>query len=240
MGGQRYLPPGPELKTFSKRLRAVMKFKKIDAASLAKATGYAVADINRLLAGMREPSLKKLILLANSLKCSVDYLLGLADEALRVSDAVITDTDAIKPELVKRGQASGQREQISGDAKQLAAGLSELPKSDVELLLRIAGFLIERRKKGMLELVKAITAAPQKDAAPEKETSAEKVNGKAVSDDFDSYVPHDDIEFDDGLDDDDYYDDNYDDDGDDDDYDDDNCDDDDDDYDDYERYWEGE
>jgi transcriptional regulator with XRE-family HTH domain len=237
MGRQRFLPPGPELELFSERLRTAMTFKNIGAASLAKDAGYEVSDINRLLAGMREPGMKKLILLAKSLECSADYLLGLADEPQRASAAAMTDADAIKPESAERGQTSGQRGQISGGAKQLAAGLSELPKSDVKLLLRITEFLIERRKEGMLKLVRAITADTKEEVSPEKAVSAEKTNSKADSDDFDGYSPNDDIEFNDGLDDDDDYDDdNYDDDDDDDDYDD--YDDGDDDN--YERYWEGE
>jgi transcriptional regulator with XRE-family HTH domain len=88
MGTARQSPPSPELKIFSDRLQEAMKFKKIDVAVLAKKSEYKPDDIHKMLSGMREPGLKKLILLANSLSCSVDFLLGLAPESQR-ADVVV-------------------------------------------------------------------------------------------------------------------------------------------------------
>jgi transcriptional regulator with XRE-family HTH domain len=158
MGIARQSPPSPELKVFSDRIQKAIEFKKIDLAALAKDLDYKPEDIRRLLVGMREPSMKKLMLLANSLGCSVDYLLGLAPEARRADVVVEVDADAIKPPSSERGRTSGQ---ISGKAGRLVAMASELPEFDVELLDRIAGFLIERKEKGLLKFVKIVKMARQ-------------------------------------------------------------------------------
>jgi hypothetical protein len=167
-----------------------------------------------MLKGMREPGMAKLILLANILGCSVDYLMGLTPEAQRAIIVVESDTNALKPQSSERGQTSGQ---FSGNAVKLKVMIAELMEPDVDLLLHIAEFIIERRKKGMLEFVKAVTAESKEEVPQKKANAAENSTekGKPGFDDFNKYEMVEDIEFDDGLDDDDYL---YDDGGDDDDY----------------------
>jgi transcriptional regulator with XRE-family HTH domain len=160
MGVARQSPPSPELKVFSGRLQKAIEFKKIDIAVLVKDSEYKSDDIHRLLRGMREPGMKKLILLANSLGCSVDYLLGLAPEAQRASVVVEADTDAIKLQSSEHGQTSRQ---ISGKAGRFIAMIPKLLESDVDLLMYLAGFLIERKEKGLSRFVKAVTAEPKKE-----------------------------------------------------------------------------
>jgi hypothetical protein len=67
--------------------------------------------------------------------------------------------DANKPQLSERGQTSGQ---ISGKAEQLVAMMPELLESDVELLMYLAGFLIERKGKMLAKIMGTMTAkSPQ-------------------------------------------------------------------------------
>jgi transcriptional regulator with XRE-family HTH domain len=160
MGTARQSLPTPELETFSDRLQEAVKFKKIDISVLAKETEYKPDDIHKLLAGMREPGFKKLILLANALGCSVDYLLGLIPEPQRASIVIEADTDALNQQPGGRGQTSGQ---ISGKKEQFIAMVPELMESDTELLTYLAGFLIERKEKRFTKLMEAVTARHPKE-----------------------------------------------------------------------------
>jgi transcriptional regulator with XRE-family HTH domain len=182
MGIARQTPPTSELKVFSDRLQRAIKFKKIDTATLAKNTGYKPEDIQRLLAGMREPSMKKLILLANALGCSVDYLLGLAPEPKQASVVVEADTDALNPQSSERGQTSGQ---ISGKSGSLLAMVPELLESDVELLMHIAGFLIERKEKRLARIAEAVTSnSPKKNDPPLPKVSDSRDDDDLTDSDF--------------------------------------------------------
>jgi transcriptional regulator with XRE-family HTH domain len=188
MGIARQSPPSSELKTFSDRLKKAIAFKKKDTAVLAKESGYKPDDINKLLQGMREPSMKKLVLLANSLGCSIDYLLGLTPEAKRASVMVQADTDAIKGRTSDRGQTSGQ---ISGNAELFLAIVPELLESDVELILYLASFLIDRKEKRLTQLVKEITSEDKKEV--EKKKSLQAFIGKLSGGSDDSGYAEDDL-----------------------------------------------
>jgi transcriptional regulator with XRE-family HTH domain len=194
MGTVRQSPPSPELDIFSDRLQKAIELKKIDLAVLAKDSEYKLDDIHRLLIGMREPGMKKLVLLANSLGCSVDYLLGLTPEAERASVVVEMSTDAIKPQSSEREQMSGQ---ISSKAKQFIAMVPELLESDVELFMYLAGFLIERKEKKLSRFVKAVTAESKREAEKVKSIGsfAKKTNGWVGLDDCN--LDSDDDDFDD-------------------------------------------
>jgi transcriptional regulator with XRE-family HTH domain len=182
MGVDRQSPPSPELKVFSDRLQKAMEFKKIDVAVLAKNLEYKPGDIHKMLAGMREPSLKKLMLLANSLGCSVDFLLGLTPEAKRASVVVEVDMDAKKPQLSERGQTSGQ---ISGKVERFIAMMPELLESDVELLMYLAGFLIDRKGKMLAKIMGAVAEKPPKEAESLPQISHSKNNDDLSDGDFD-------------------------------------------------------
>jgi transcriptional regulator with XRE-family HTH domain len=213
MGIARQSPPTSELKVFSDRLQRAIKFKKIDTATLAKNTEYKPEDIQRLLAGMREPSMKKLILIANALGCSVDYLLGLTPEPKRASVVIKADTDALNPQSSERGQTSGQ---ISGKAEPLLAMVPELLESDVELLMYIAGFLIERKEKRWARIAEAMTSNPPKKSDPPLPKVSDSKDGDDLTDsDFEEDDLWDDVEFDDEFEDDDFEDDELEDDDDD-------------------------
>jgi transcriptional regulator with XRE-family HTH domain len=166
MGTVRQSSPSPELITFSNRLQKAIDFNKIDISTLAKSSDYKPDDIHKLLTGMREPGMKKLILLANSLGCSVDYLLGLTPEAKRASVVVQADTDALKGQSSERGQTSGQTPgRIPDKAKALLAVIPQLMESDVELLLYIARFVKERREKALAIFMEAINDKHKGDSA---------------------------------------------------------------------------
>jgi transcriptional regulator with XRE-family HTH domain len=203
MGTVRKSPASPELKIFSDRFKKAIGFKKIDIAVLAKDSEYKPSYIQRLLTGKREPGMKKLILLANSLGCSVDYLLGLTTEARRATVVVEADTDAIKPRSSEHGQTSGQ---ISGKAERLAAMIPELRDYNIELLTHIAEFIIEKRKQDLERLVEAITEEPKKDIEKGKVGFDGRVPDSG-EDDFEDDFDDDDFEDDDFDDDDDEFDD---------------------------------
>jgi transcriptional regulator with XRE-family HTH domain len=191
MGIARQSPPSPELKIFSDRLQEAIKFKKIDTAVLAKESEYKPDDIHKLLTGMKEPGFKKLMLLANSLGCSVDYLLGLTPKPQRASVIVEADTDAIKHQPSERGQTSGQ---ISGNVEPFVAMIPELLESDIELLMYLAGFLIERKEKRLAKFMGALTEKPS--SVPE--TVSPKANDDLSDDDLDdSWDDIEDDEFED-------------------------------------------
>jgi transcriptional regulator with XRE-family HTH domain len=148
MGTVRQSPPSSELKIFSNRLQKAIEFKKIDIAVLAKNSEYKSDDINKMLMGMREPSMKKLILLANSLECSVDYLLGLTAEIKRATVVPTADTNTpLSLQPSECGQTSGQ---ISDNVEQIIALLPKLLEFDVELIRFIMEFLIEKREKRLV------------------------------------------------------------------------------------------
>jgi transcriptional regulator with XRE-family HTH domain len=191
MGVVRQSPPSPELKIFSERIKNAIAFKKINIVDLAKGSEYTLYDINKLLNGMREPSMKKLILLANTLGCSVDYLLGLTPEAKRASVVVQADTNALKSQSIEPGQTSGH---ISGKVAPFLAAVPKLLESDIELLLYIAGFLIERKEKGLARFMKAVNDKAKR--CPGNENSLKSSVGK-VSDD--TGLDEDNLDVDDAL-----------------------------------------
>jgi hypothetical protein len=193
MGIARQSPPSPELKTFSGRLQKAIEFSKIDIAVLAKKAEYKIDDIHKMLTGMREPGMKKLTLLANSLGCSVDYLLGLTPEAKRATVVAMADTDTIKHQSSECGQTSGQ---ISGKAEQFVAMMPELLESDIELFMCIAGFLIERKEKRLLRFVKAVTTESKKETEKAKsiEDSFRESKDKAGFDDCNPDFDNDDFD----------------------------------------------
>jgi transcriptional regulator with XRE-family HTH domain len=147
MGKKRQTPPTPQLKVLAERLEKSMAFKGINNATLAKETGYSPSDITSLLKGMREPSMNKLISMAEILGCSVDYLFGLTPESKRATIAVTADTRQLS-------------RMTSNKHNQLTALIPELVESDVELLTHITCFLIERKEKGLQKLASAISSTP--------------------------------------------------------------------------------
>jgi transcriptional regulator with XRE-family HTH domain len=205
MGTSRQTPPSQELKIFADRLSKAINTKRIELSTIAKEFGCAPADVKKMLSGMREPTMKKLIVLANVLECSADYLLGLVPEPQRASVVIEAGTTSSKPQSSERGQTSGQ---ITGNIEQFAAIIPELLEADTELLLYIAGFLIERKEKRLAKIVKAISS---------KETDSElamehlKDNEDLNDDDFEEEDENDlwdDIE-EDSFEDDDFEDDEF-------------------------------
>jgi transcriptional regulator with XRE-family HTH domain len=200
MGIARQSPPSPELKIFSDRFREAIEFKKIDISVLAKEAEYKPDDIHKLLTGMREPGFKKLMLLANSLGCSVDYLLGLTPKPQRASIVVKADTEVLNPQPGERGQMSGQ---FSGVVGQFVAMVPELLESDVEILMCLAGFLIERRERRLAKLMEAVNNKSSREIG-----TIPKVSGSRDNEDFPNGLDGECIEFDDEFENDDELEDN--------------------------------
>jgi transcriptional regulator with XRE-family HTH domain len=213
MGIARQSPPSSELKIFADRLQKAIEFKKIDIAVLAESLEYKPDVIHRMLKGMREPSMRKLILLANSLGCSVDYLLGLTPEAKRATVVVTADTNAIELQPSERGPTSGQ---ISGNVEQIVALLPKLLEFDVELIRFIIDFLIKKRKERLARLIGAVTAKSSEEIdSKSKEVRAESDINFAEEDFFtmeDDDLEEDDFGEDDDLEDEDEDEDDFDDD----------------------------
>jgi transcriptional regulator with XRE-family HTH domain len=178
MGIARQTPPSQELKNFASRLSKAIDLKKIELSVIAKKLGCAPVDVKKMLSGMREPTMKKLIVLANVLECSVDYLLGLTPEPQRASVVIEAGTNPGRPQSSQRGQTSGQ---IAGNAEQFAAIIPELLDSDTELLIYIAGFLIERKEKRLAKIAEAVTARTPKEV---ESSSLPKSNSEFDEEDF--------------------------------------------------------
>jgi transcriptional regulator with XRE-family HTH domain len=180
MGAQRQSPPSPELKVFGNRLAKAAELKKIDISVLAKELNCAPADIKKMMSGMRELTMTKMMRVSNILGCSVDYLLGLTPEAKRASLVVTADTGLLKPESSEPVQTSGR---IPGKFGQFMMMVSGLLETDIDLLMYIAGFLIERKEKGLLRLAKAINEGAKEDT---KESRSVRVSaGKSKVSDSD-------------------------------------------------------
>jgi hypothetical protein len=206
MGTARQKPPSPELKTFASRLNKAIALKKIDLAVIAKKLNCAPADVKKMTIGMREPSMKRLIALANAIECSVDYLLGLTPEANCASVAVTADTNAVKPNPVERAPTPGR---VSDKVDLFIGMLPELLEADVDLLAYLAGFLISRKRNNLANLAKAVIGASAKERrvvkSPTVEVSLSKPKDEVDFDDEDLFNDADnfeDEEFDDDFEDD--------------------------------------
>jgi hypothetical protein len=132
-----------------------------------------------MMGGMREPAMVKMIRIANILGCSVDYLLGLTPEAKRASLVVTADTGLFKPKSGESVQTSGQ---ASNKFEQFTAMASGLLEADIDLLMYIAGFLFERKEKGLLRLAKAMSEGAEE--TPKESRSARVSIGRPKSPDL--------------------------------------------------------
>lgn len=204
MGTSRKTPPSPELKVFASRLSNAIALKKTNIQATAKKLGCAPADLKKMTLGMREPAMKRLIALADTLGCPADYLLGLTPEAERASVAAAGSRPA------ERARMSGRASDKLGG---LIAMLPELLDADIELLAYMAGFLIDRRKNNLENFIKAVAGAPDTPKQPFAGTSPVKVSASRPRDEsaadeepFDDLDGLDDL---DNLDDDDFDDDGF-------------------------------
>ncbi len=68
-----------DIKKFSERLSLCMEQRGLNGAELSALSGVTAATISRYLNGLRQPTVQNLVLLADALCVSVDYLLGLHD-----------------------------------------------------------------------------------------------------------------------------------------------------------------
>lgn len=81
-----------DIKKFSERLSCCMEQCGLNGADLSALSGVTTATISRYLNGLRMPTVDNIILLADTLNVSVDYLLGLHDVP---DDKILTATYAI-------------------------------------------------------------------------------------------------------------------------------------------------
>ena len=108
-----------------KRIRKARKVKKLTQEQLGKAANVSDATINRYENGIRQPDPEMLILLADILDVSVDYLLGR------------TDTPRLKAETDKIGYSELFTQKDEGQAYILAAELRYKHKLSDETFLKI-------------------------------------------------------------------------------------------------------
>ncbi len=69
-------------KIFQKRLKEARVAKNWRQQDLAQMSGFHQSAINHFESGRRIPSFKNLILIANTLNISIDYLVGLDNQGL--------------------------------------------------------------------------------------------------------------------------------------------------------------
>lgn len=81
-----------DIKKFSERLSHCMGQRGLNGAELSALSGVTTSTISRYLNGLRMPTIDNIILLADALGVSVDYLLGLHDVP---DDKILTATYAI-------------------------------------------------------------------------------------------------------------------------------------------------
>lgn len=68
------------MSTFSSRLTMAMDGNSITAAQLSRKTGLSEASISRYIAGSMEPKLTALLILADALNVTADWLSGSEDD----------------------------------------------------------------------------------------------------------------------------------------------------------------
>lgn len=88
-----------DIKNFSKRLSLCMEQCGVNGRELSASSGVTAATISRYLNGLRMPTVGNVILLADSLNVSVDYLLGLHDVP---DDKILTAAYSIASNADKR------------------------------------------------------------------------------------------------------------------------------------------
>lgn len=88
-----------DTRKFSERLSLCMEQCKVNGTELSSLSGVTAATISRYLNGLRMPSVENIILLADSLNVSVDYLLGLHDVP---DDKILTAAYSIASSADKR------------------------------------------------------------------------------------------------------------------------------------------
>ena len=66
-----------DINKFSERLSHCMQERHLNGNDLAALSGVTAATISRYLNGLRTPTVDNVVLLADALDVSVDYLLGL-------------------------------------------------------------------------------------------------------------------------------------------------------------------
>lgn len=95
----RYPAAPMDIEKFSERLSLCMKQRKVNGVELSASSGVTAATISRYLNGLRMPTVENVILLADSLNVSVDYLLGLHDVP---DDKILTAAYSIASSADKR------------------------------------------------------------------------------------------------------------------------------------------
>ena len=88
-----------DIKKFSERLSLCMRQHGLNGVELSTLSGVTAATISRYLNGLRMPTVDNIILLADALDVSVDYLLGLHDVP---DDKILTATYSIASSDDKR------------------------------------------------------------------------------------------------------------------------------------------
>lgn len=68
-----------DINNFSERLSFCMKERNLNGIELSALSGVTAATVSRYLNGLRNPTVENVVLLADALNVSVDYLLGLHD-----------------------------------------------------------------------------------------------------------------------------------------------------------------
>ena len=85
-----------DINKFSERLSHCMQEHHLNGNDLAALSGVTAATISRYLKGLRTPTVDNIILLADALDVSVDYLLGLhniPDDKILVSLYSVASSD---------------------------------------------------------------------------------------------------------------------------------------------------
>lgn len=88
-----------DIEKFSHRLALCMKQHNLNGVELSVLSGVTTATISRYVNGLREPSVSNIILLADALGVSVDYLLGLHDVP---DDKILTEAYSLASDSDKR------------------------------------------------------------------------------------------------------------------------------------------
>lgn len=66
--------------TFARHLKQIMTMKDMTQTQLATRSGLSKASISQLLSGKQNPTERALIMLAEALECSIEYLIPKADQ----------------------------------------------------------------------------------------------------------------------------------------------------------------
>lgn len=109
MESNKNYPEDKSTTVFATRFRSMVDAKEINQTDLAKAIHKTRQSISQYMWGKSQPSLENLVILADMLETSTDYLLGRTDDP-NIQSSIIDDTGLSNDVIIKLKQLKASQE----------------------------------------------------------------------------------------------------------------------------------